>query len=128
MDKRKGGKMANMNYYKRYITPDYEEVILPNLKGTEKQIKWASAIRDKYTDIYIRKLAEFKPSDKESRMALTKKFIAYIECDKMLNAYEWIENHCSNCGCYLVKDGPYSYCSNTQYCSYKKENNEFTVN
>ena len=42
--------------YKSFVTPTFKKVTLPELKGTEKQIKYANDIRDKYTDIFIRKV------------------------------------------------------------------------
>lgn len=101
-----------------FLTPDFKRVDVPYLKGTEKQIKYANDIRDKYIDVFNRKLVNTNLSIPE-KSELTEKFIAYIQNDIMTESYNWIENHCPRCGCYLATVEDNRICTN-DYCTFKK--------
>lgn len=109
--------------YKSFVTPTFKKVTLPGLKGTEKQIKYANDIRDKYTDIFIRKVQlGYNPlKDNGEIDDLIQKFQSYVNHPKMINSYMWIENHCSKCGCAMAHVDAYSICTN-EYCGFKKNN------
>ena len=112
--------------YKKFVTPNFKTIKLPFLRGTQKQIAYANAIRDKYTNIFIRKMQNINPlKGSEDMDVLADKFQAYVSHPKMLDSYAWIENHCPRCGCYMTKVGEMSYCSN-DYCSFQKNNAEYT--
>ena len=109
------------NIYKKFVTPNFKTIELPVLKGTQKQIAFANAIRDKYTNIFIRKISNFNPlKGTEEVDLLTEKFQKYVTHPTMLESYSWIENHCPKCGCYLKKINGTSYCTN-EYCGYSKQ-------
>lgn len=111
--------------YKKFVTPTFKTIQLPMLKGTEKQIAYANAIRDKYTNIFIRKCQNFNPlKGTEEVDALTEKFQNYVMHPSMLESYNWIDNHCPRCGCYLQKIEETSYCTN-EYCNFKKNNSTY---
>ena len=110
-----------METQKCFYTPDFIKVELPALRGTEKQQKFAFDIRNKYSNILVRKLSNLSPYQKQERIDLTNKFIAYVNHSSMINSYMWIENHCTRCGCYMNKIEDMSYCTN-EYCNYQKAN------
>lgn len=116
-----------MAIYKKFTTSEFVNVTLPCLKGTQKQIAYANAIRDKYTAIFQRKLDQINPLKKNDRLAFIKRFQDYVDNPVMGESYMWIENHCPRCGCFMHKIEETSYCSN-DYCSYQKNNASYTHN
>lgn len=114
-------------YYKEFVTPTFKKVTLPFLRGTEKQIAYANAIRDKYTNIFIRKVQlGYNPlKDSEEINALIEKFQAYVDHPSMIDSYMWIDNHCPKCGCYMNRVEATSICTN-EYCGFQKVNSFYT--
>ena len=111
--------------YKKFVTPTFKTVQLPCLKGTPKQIDYANAIRDKYTNIFIRKCQLMNPITGQNDVnILTEKFQNYVMHPSMIESYNWINNHCPRCGCYLQKVEETSYCTN-EMCGFKKNNEEW---
>lgn len=114
-------------FYKEFVTPTFKKVTLPFLRGTEKQIKFANDIRNKYTDIFIRKVQlGYNPvRDNGEIDILIQKFQDYVNHPKMIDSFMWIENHCPRCGCALTHAEAFSICTN-EYCGYKKGNGFYT--
>lgn len=114
--------------YKEFVTPTFKKVRLPILRGTEKQIKFANDIRNRYTDIFIRKVQlGYNPlKDNGEIDELIQKFQDYVNHPKMKDSFMWIENHCPKCGCALSHVEAFSICTN-EYCGFKRNNGFYTA-
>ena len=105
----------------KFLTFDFETFELPDLTGkSEKQRKFGENIRQKYIDIFNKKLSNFECFQEKEKSELKKKFIEYMNHKQTSTAVYWIDHHCPKCGCQLKVNGIMKKCIN-EYCGYEKE-------
>jgi len=106
---------------KKILTQDFETILIPELSGTEKQISFGEGIRQKYIDIFNKKLNAYNLFDTKGREDFTQKFRDYLNNPVTSSAKYWIDNHCPRCGCALYHEDDISYCTN-DFCTFEKDN------
>lgn len=107
--------------YKRILTQDFVTIKIPILSGkSEKQRVFGENIRQKYIDIFNRKLNNYDIFDYVGRKEFTKTFTDYLNHPQTSTSKYWIDNHCMKCGCKLKQENNQLICTN-EYCGYKKD-------
>ena len=107
--------------YKRILTQDFVTIKIPILSGkSEKQRSFGEGIRQKYIDIFNRKLNNFDIFDEDGRKEFTKIFSEYLNHPQTSTSRYWIDNHCMKCGCQLKKEKNMLKCTN-DFCGYSRK-------
>ena len=107
--------------YKRILTQDFITIQIPVLTGkSDKQRKLGENIRQKYIDIFNKKLNQYDVFDDKGRQEFTKIFTDYLNHPQTSNSVYWIEHHCMKCGCQLKQENGKLQCIN-EYCNYTRD-------
>lgn len=107
--------------YKRILTQDFVIIKIPVLSGkSEKQKSFGESIRQKYIEIFNKKLNNYDVLDEKGRLEFTKIFKEYLNHPQTTKSTYWINHHCMKCGCQLIKENNKLKCSN-EMCDYVKD-------
>lgn len=106
--------------YKKILTQDFITIKIPVLSGkSEKQRVLGESIRQKYIDIFNRKLNQYDIFDENGRKKFTEDFSTYLNHPQTCTSIYWIDHHCMKCGCQLKKEKNILKCTN-DYCGYTR--------